>query len=114
MAKLMRKLKAILSPIGARGRQTDSNISIGVPCEIRLRMIGSVINIDVKELCMRAIAQDFAHCRIQDSSNIRIADPPIASWLDMDFWPPRRAIFGSSGQFTESKQQQRNDRHPGR
>ncbi len=100
VAKLMRKLKAVLCPIGALGRQADGNVTIAAAVEIRLRMIVSVINIDASEQYMRAIAQDFAHCGCQHGPDVRTTDPPKPRWLHIDVRPLwRPAIFSSLGRF---------------
>ena len=110
----MRKLKAVLCPIGALGRQTDCNRTIRAPIEIRLRMIVSMINGDAREPCMRTMPQDFAHCGFQDGLDIRTTDPPKARWLHIDVGPLRRpVIFSGLGQFPYSKAQQRDERYPG-
>ena len=113
VAKLVRKLKVVLCPIGALGRQTDCNGTIRTPCEICLRMIVSVINGDAREPCMRTMPQDFAHCGFENSLDVRTTDPPKPRWLHSDAGPLRRPmIFSGVGEFAKSKAQRSDERQP--
>src|SRR5207249_497594 len=92
MAELVRKLKTILRPVSILSRQTDCNPAARYGFKIGLRMIGSVIHIDTRELSSWPISAKFSRRRLQHDCDVGGARYSKASGLHPDI---NRPEFGS-------------------
>jgi hypothetical protein len=108
----MRKLKAVLCPIGALGRQTDRDVTVGVAFEIGLRMVPSIINPDSRKPRTWAGLQHFAHRGLQDGTDIGAANLPEPSGLHIDIEPLRSGATFRSRRFARSNTKQRYEPRP--
>jgi hypothetical protein len=60
VAELVRKLKTVLGPVSIPSGKSDPNAAARRSLEIRLRMIGPVVNIDTVELSVGTIPPELA------------------------------------------------------
>ena len=84
MAKLVRKLKPVLSPVGVSGSQTYRDAAVCLALEVGYRMIRSMVHVDTRKLRARAISPNLARGRLQNSSDIRGTHLPEPCQVDMD------------------------------
>ena len=84
VAKLVRKLKAILSPTGIFGRQTYRDAAAWLTLEVGYRITRSMVDVDTRKLRPRTISPNLARRGLQDGRNIRGTNVPKPRNVDVN------------------------------